>query len=471
MISRRTLLTGFGALGVGTVGGCASLLLSPSGRPSPGSRRFTSPAVEACIADTCRKIRDPELAYLFANCFPNTLDTTITLSYRDGAPDTFVIAGDIHAMWLRDSSEQVRPYIHLARDDEALRTLFRGVIARQARSLLIDPYANAFMQDVRVSTNLSWAKSDMTKMKPGVAEHKWELDSPCHVIRLSYDYWTATDDSAPFDAKWWQAMKLVVATLRVQQRKTEIGPYKFQRVSESPLDTLIDGYGAPTRKVGLIHSGFRASDDACIYPFHIPDNLFVVTVLHRLAAMTQALHGDPALAADCAALADEVYAAVQTYGKMRTKEGTTVWAYEVDGFGNAVFMDDANIPSLLSLPYLEICSSEDPTYLATRRAVLSDDNPYYAKGIYAEGVGGPHIGPHMIWPMSIIVRAMTSDDDAEIRACLDALKRSAVGTGFMHEAFDKDNPLKFTRKWFAWANSLFGSLILDLVKRKPYLLS
>jgi uncharacterized protein len=471
MITRRTIFTGLGGLVV--VGGVGVYRrITPSCRPALSARGFTSPAVEECIKAMRKRIGDPVLAQLFENCFPNTLDTTVTLSQCDGAPDTFIIAGDIHAMWLRDSSEQVRPYLGLARRDEALRTMFRGLISRQARSLLIDSYANAFMQDTHAHTTLSWAKHDMTSMKPGVAERKWELDSLCHVIRLSHDYWRATGDVTPFDVKWRAAMSLAVATMRTQQRLSTDGPYHFQRVSESPLDTLpLDGFGAPARKVGLIHSGFRPSDDACIYPFHIPDNLFAVVALRLLAAMAKATGLAPEVATDSLALADEVSRAAAVYGNVRWADGSIIRAYEVDGFGNAIFMDDANIPGLLSLPLLGVCGADDPLYLATRRKVLSDANPYFAKGLVAEGVGGPHIGVPMIWPMSIMVRAMTSTDDAEIRACLDALKRSTAGTGLMHEAFHKDNARNFTRRWFAWANSLFGMLILDLARRKPYLLN
>ena len=443
----------------------------PSKRPPPAERKLVSPAVEAKLSAVKAGIADPELAWLFENCWPNTLDTTVELGEAGGLPDTFVITGDIPALWLRDSSAQVWPYLGLAAEDPVLRRMFRGLIQRHARSILIDPYANAFTRDPRAATPLGWAAQDMTEMRPGVAERKWEIDSLCHPIRLAHGYWRATGDGQPFDAAWREAMALVLKTFREQQRLEGPGPYHFQRVSESPSDTLaLGGWGAPTRKVGLIHGMFRPSDDACVYPFHIPGNLFAVTSLRQLAQMARALHGDGAFAAACETLAGEVAAALARHGQMTDEHGQAVWAYEVDGFGDRLFMDDANVPSLLSLGYLGCVSPSDPIWRRTRSAVLSGRNPYFFKGRAAEGVGGPHVGLGMVWPMGIIMRALSSDDDAEILACLGGLKRTHAGTGFMHEAFDQDDPAHFTRPWFAWANSLFGELILDLDRRKPALL-
>jgi meiotically up-regulated gene 157 (Mug157) protein len=440
-------------------------------RPAPGQRTLASSAVEATLLRVKASIADRELAWLFENCYPNTLDTTIALGDLDGRPDTFIVTGDIPALWLRDSSAQVWPYLPLAKSDETLRRMFGGLIHRHARCILIDPYANAFLRDPNATQPLSWAAQDKTDMKPGVAERKWEIDSLCHPIRLAHGYWRATDDVAPFDEDWRSAMRLVVQTFRVQQRRDGSGPYRFQRVSQNPIDTLAgEGYGAPTRKIGLIHSMFRPSDDACVYPFLIPANLFAVNSLRKLAVMARAIHRDTTFATECEGLAAEVEAALRVHGRVREVSGGSFWAYETDGFGNRLFMDDANIPGLLSLAYLGCCARDDPLYLRTRKRALSETNPYFFKGSAAEGVGGPHVGLRMIWPMSIMIRALTSEDDAEIRACLVALKKSNAQTGFMHEAFDQDNPSQFTRPWFAWANSLFGELILDLSTRKPAIL-
>ncbi|HLI17260.1 MAG TPA: glycoside hydrolase family 125 protein, partial [Rhodanobacteraceae bacterium] len=390
-----------------------------SKRPPPGQRKFVSPAVERELARVKAKIGDPKLAWLFENCYPNTLDTTVHTGTLDGKPDTFIVTGDIDAMWLRDSSAQVWPYLPLAAHDDALRTLYRGLIHRHARCITIDPYANAFMADPRAKTSLPWAQHDATGMQPGVAERKWEIDSLCWTIRLAHGYWRTTGDRVPFDDGWRSAMGRVLETFRTQQRKTGHGPYHFQRDAASPTDTLaLGGYGWPGKPVGLIFSMFRPSDDACKYSLFVPGNWFAVVSLRQLAVMTRALFADGSFADDCEALANEVVAALDRYALMRDARGDDSWAYEVDGYGNQLFMDDANVPSLLALPYLGCCRREDPRYRRTRALAWSHRNPYFFAGSAAEGIGGPHEGLGMIWPMSIMIRALTSDDANEIRQCL-----------------------------------------------------
>lgn len=442
-----------------------------SKRPPVEQRKFISHAVEETISRVKNGIGAPELAWMFENCYPNTLDTTVNFSISGGKPDTFIITGDIDAMWLRDSACQVWPYVPLAKSDGDLRQMFRGLIGRQARCILIDPYANAFLPDPKSTKALEWAVADLTEMRPGVAERKWEVDSLCYCIRLAHGYWKATGDTAPFDAEWASAMRLVVATFREQQRKNGPGPYHFQRKTETPTDTqALGGFGNPARPVGMIYSMFRPSDDACTYSFYVPSNWFAVVSLGQLAEMAAEILKDSGFAAECRSLAEEVEKALEEYGKIRGNSGGEIWAFEVDGYGNQLFMDDANIPGLLSLPYLGCCKASDPVYQQTRRQVLSGSNPYYFVGTAASGIGGPHEGLNMIWPMALIAQALTSSNDAEIRQCLHRLKATHAGTGFMHESFDKDNPAKYTRAWFAWANTLFGELILTLSEERPSLL-
>ena len=260
------------------------------------------------------KIVDPKLRWMFANAYPNTLDTTVTMGGTDEAPDAFVITGDIPCLWLRDSAAQLKPYLHLVQRDPALGWLFRGLIARHARCILIDPYANAFMADPSAKTNLGWALKDETEMRPGVAERKWEIDSLCYAARLSYGYWRATGDDRPFDATWARAGREIIKTFREQQRKDGPGPYSFRRASNQPTETLLWGHGNPTRPTGLIHSGFRPSDDACIYPYLIPANHFAVTALRELAVVAHDAAGDARLATAATALADEVATALRQWG-------------------------------------------------------------------------------------------------------------------------------------------------------------
>ncbi|HTV84835.1 MAG TPA: glycoside hydrolase family 125 protein [Dyella sp.] len=442
-----------------------------SKRPPANKRKFVSDAVERQLASVKAGIGDPKLAWMFENCYPNTLDTTVEVGTLEGKPDTFVITGDIDAMWLRDSSAQVTPYLPLARQDDSLQRLFRGLIHRHARCIRIDPYANAFMPDPHAQP-LVWARHDDTDMKPGVGERKWEIDSLCYPIRLAHGYWQAVGDTVPFDDDWRAAMHLVLQTFRTQQRKHDRGPYHFQRTSPTPTETqFLSGYGNPTRPNGMIHSMFRPSDDACVYPLLVPSNLFAVLSLRQLAAMSRAIHHDAAFAAECEALADEVEQAVHRDGRMQDADGGEHWAYEVDGFGNQLFMDDANVPSLLGLPYLGCCDRNDPLYQRTRARVWSHRNAYFFEGKAAQGIGGPHEGLRMIWPMSIMMYAQTANDPAQIRQCLSWLRDTDAGTGFMHESFDQDDPATFTRSWFAWANTLFGELIVDVRRNHPALLS
>ncbi len=358
-MTRREALTMAGAAGLQAA--LPSALRTQDGmskdgaskRPAVAERKFRSAAVESYIVDTKRRIGDAELAALFENCFPNTLDTTVKPGTFEGKPDTAVITGDIDAMWLRDSSAQVWPYLPLAAKDEALRALLEGVIRRQARCILIDPYANAFMADLSAATNLPWSLKDKTAMRVGVGERKWEVDSLCYPMRLAYGYWKQVGDARPFDARWKDAMSLAVKTFRVQQRKEGPGPYSFQRVSDVSTETLpAAGFGNPIKAVGLIASGFRPSDDACVFPFLVPSNLFAVTSLRQLAEMANAIFHDAALANEAEALADEVTEALVEHAIAKTDQGD-IWAYEVDGYGSQLLMDDTNVPSLLSLPYLD----------------------------------------------------------------------------------------------------------------------
>jgi len=438
-----------------------------SRRPPPGERRFTSHAVEDTILRVSEEITDPELAWLFQNCFPNTLDTTVDFGQVEGRPDTFVITGDIEAMWLRDSTAQVWPYLPLTPQDASLRELIAGVINRQTRCILIDPYANAFNKEAEESP---WAE-DLTEMKPELHERKWEIDSLCYPVRLAHAYWKTTGDTSPFDAQWREAMALALSTLREQQRKDGPGPYKFQRVTGWQTDTVAGaGYGNPIRPVGLIVSIFRPSDDATTFPFLIPSNHFAVVSLFQLAEMARTIIGDESLAGECETLAQEVREALFAHAVVEHPRHGEVWAYEVDGFGNRHHMDDANIPSLLSLPYLGACAPDDPLYRRTRAFVLSEENPYFFRGTAGEGVGGPHVGLEMIWPLGIIMRGLTSTEEVEISRCLTTLKQGHGGTGFMHESFHQDDPTRFTREWFAWANTLFGELILKVHRERPHLL-
>ena len=405
---------------------------------------------------------------MFENCYPNTLDTTVDFEVIDGKPDTFIITGDIDAMWLRDSTAQVWPYMPLINGDPGLKHLIAGLINRQVKCVLLDPYANAFYKD---KTRESHWQSDMPTPKPGVHERKWEIDSLCYVIRLSYHYYQTTKDVSPFDEHWDKAMRLIVNTFKTEQRKTGTSPYTFARKTTAMIDApVFNGTGRPVKPTGMICSMFRPSDDATMYPYLVPSNIFAVISLQQLSWMYNKVLNNTSFADECHSLAMEVDKAIQKNAVVKHPGFGMIYAYEVDGFGNTLLMDDANVPSLMSLPYLGAHKPTDDIYANTRRFLLSDNNPYYLTGSAAQGQASPHTGKQKIWPMGIILRAMTSTNDEEIRYCLYMLKTTHAGTGFMHEAFHKDNPNDYNRSWFAWANTLFGELIIELAENNTKVL-
>ena len=451
-----------------------------SRRPPLEKRTFTSPVIERVISETAARIADPELAWLFSNCLPNTLDTTITFTPDDGTggggnPDTFVITGDIDAMWLRDSTNQVWPYIPFAKECPKLRALLHGLIRRQAKCVLLDPYANAFYRDPERQS--PW-KSDHTLMKPGIHERKYELDSLAAVLRLAAGYYEATHDPTPFDDLFLESLTLILDTITHEQLGSNEQPYplhySFQRTNQNAIETLtLEGMGNPFKRTDLSRSPFRPSDDAAIFQYLIPSNAMASVNLKKIAMALNVMNRAPELAYRATMLGREFASAIHDHAIITHPIHGKVFAYEIDGYASIHMMDDANLPNLLSLPYLHFCTTSSLVYHNTRKFSLSTNNPYFAKGPACPNgaLSGPHIGQSWIWPLGIITQAITSTDDNEIAECLRVLKTTHAGKGFMHEAFRVDNPNKYTRDWFAWANTFFGELILHLAQSRPHLLT
>ena len=461
-MKRRDFLTNTGLAAAGALLAGPAKMFGfsdfPSKRPPVDKRRFVSTAVEAKIAEVKAAIKDRELAWLFENCYPNTLDTTVEVFTESPKPDAFIITGDIKALWLRDSTAQVTPYLSLVKDDAKLRALIKGLIHRQAECVLLEPYANSFLLD---PNEKGW--DDLPKNKPGVHERKWEVDSLCYVIRLAHQYWKATDDATAFDARWLSAMRLIVDTFKTEQFKDGKSPYKFIRRTTVMIDAPpFEGTGHPVKPNGMIRSAFRPSDDSTVFPFLVPSNAFAVVELRHLAEISETALKDAAFAAECRALAAEIEAAIEREAIIAHPNFGRIYAFEIDGFGSRLLMDDANVPNLLSLPYLGFVKANDPVYQNTRRFVLSDENPYFRRGRAASGIGSPHTGKTSIWHLGLIMQALTASNESEIVDCLKMIKRTHAGTGLMHESFDPNDPAKFTRTWFAWANTIFGELILKI---------
>ena len=397
----------------------------------------------------------PGLWEMFRKCFLSTIETTV----QQTPGDTFVITGDIPAMWLRDSTAQVLHYIRFAEEPE-VAAMIEGLISRQADCILRDPYANAFNRE----ENSFKPYNDTPRASDWVWERKYEIDSLCYPLWLAGKYLDKTGNTGFLNEKFLSALKTILQVLRTEQNH-RLSPYRFQRTDCAPSDTLPwEGMGNPVSYTGMTWSGFRPSDDACEYGYLIPSNFFAVRAMEAARKLAKAA-GREDLAQRAMELQETIREGIREYATLEHPRFGTIYAYETDGFENYNLMDDANVPSLLSLPYLEACGADDPIYRNTRAFVLSSSNPYYYEGALAKGIGSPHTPEGYIWPIALCVQAMTSTDDEEILSLVKMLLTTHGGTGFMHEGFDPNAPENFTRDWFAWANSMFGELIFRLYEQ------
>lgn len=402
---------------------------------------------------------DPALGPMFRKCFMNTAETTFRLDDK-GA---FLITGDIEAMWLRDSSSQVVHYLPFAKDYPVVGELIRSLVLRQFHFINLDPYANAFND---VPKRSKWRDLDRTDMNDWEWERKYEVDSLCFPVKLLTDYYGVTGDSTVFTEEVHRGMWEIVRTFRREQRHQEESSYSFERIRDGKLvlkDSLTgEGKGAPVAFTGMTWSGFRPSDDPCTYGYLIPSNLFAAKILADISEFSDSVYHDEALQAEAMELSGKISRGIEKFGVKLDTEFGEIYSYEVDGCGNTLFMDDANVPSLLSLPWLHICEKDNPRYLRTRRAVFSAKNPFYYCGTAASGIGSPHTKAGNIWPIALCMQGLTTDDRGEKLTLLRTLMTTDAGTGYMHESFNKDAPEDYTRPWFAWANSLFSLLFMDI---------
>ncbi|MFM0589593.1 glycoside hydrolase family 125 protein [Streptococcus suis] len=424
---------------------------------------YTKEIIEHWLTDIQKKTADhPSWGSVFERCYTDTLDRTIS-QLEDGT--TFVLTGDIPAMWLRDSTAQVKPYLALAGKDETLRQMIVGLVERQMAFILMDPYANAFNQ----AANGHGHQTDQTQMGPWIWERKYEVDSLCYPLQLAYLLWKATGETSHFNQTFFGAAEKIVQVWKLEQHH-EDSPYSFERDTDRLEDTLThQGKGAPCAYTGMTWSGFRPSDDACIYPYLIPSNMFAVVVLGYLGEIAELFASEEFsdLAEGARQLAQEIDQGIRTFGLTKNQAGETIFAYEVDGLGNQSIMDDPNVPSLLAAPYLGYCSKDDPIYLATRRTILSQENPYYYEGDYAAGLGSSHTFYRYIWPIALAIQGLTTDDKEEKARLLDTMVACDGGTGLMHESFHVDDPTLYSREWFSWANMMFCELVLDYYDIRP----
>lgn len=396
-----------------------------------------------------------KIATMFERAMHNTLDTTVKF-LNDGS--VFLITGDIPAMWLRDSVCQVRPYLLFCNEHDELKTMLLGLLKQQFAFINLDPYANAFNE----TANGAGHQDDLTDMGPQIWERKYEIDSLCYPVQLAYLFWQITGETKQFDAAFSEAVAKILQVWEVEQRHMEQSGYRFERPNPPAVtDTLPhQGMGNPVQFTGMTWSGFRPSDDACTYGYLVPANAFAVVVLGYIQEIAVEVLADNELAERAAKLQGEIQQGIEKFALKQTDAGD-VLAYEVDGNGNQLMMDDANVPSLLSLPMLGALKKDDPLYLRTRAYILSDNNPYYHEGKYARGIGSPHTPAGSIWHIALAVQGLTASSKDEQRELIDMMVHTDAGTGLMHESFDPDNPDDFTRPWFSWANAMFCELVLD----------
>ena len=399
------------------------------------------------------RISDPLLKKVFHKAFFNTILTTVFFE-EDGS--AFVITGDIPAMWLRDSAAQVMQYLFFAKTCPSVRELIKALLKKQFTFILIDPYANAFNREA----NGKGHTSDIPKNSPWVWERKFELDSLCYPLWLAARYYAETGDDTIFDSLFFKAFDLILTTFRNEQQHKEYSPYYHERRDRSR--ELWCGKGAPVSECGLVWSGYRPSDDCCTYNYYIPGNMFICTVLTKLLPYLRE-HGENKRATVAEELVGRIKAALDRYATTEA-DGKKISALETDGLGHHNVMDDANIPNLLAIPDYEYPFADEEVYQNTRRYMLSEANPYFYRGKAITGIGSPHTPENYVWPLSLIVQALTSDDPEEIRSCVHMVASSTGGTYYIHEGVHKDNAKIYTRPWFAWANSLFAYLVLKKQK-------
>jgi len=386
----------------------------------------------AHAAETLSTAVTATLDRIYLTAFDEAIGRHAT-TQRDGT--TYISTGDIDADWLRDSSAIVRPYIHLSTQDPDVAAKLRGVVARQAKYILIDPYANAFTSHYTV------------------AERKFEIDSLLYPIWFAAAYYRETHDRSIFTPEVQRAFVRVLQVLRDEQHHDSRSRYRHDQLANG-------GRGSPVRYTGMVWTGFRPSDDPARYQFNIPENMFAVVVMRDLTGLARDVWNDSKMADNAWGLSVEIQRGIEQNGTLELKGIGRIYAYEVDGLGHANVMDDANIPSLLSIPYFGYLPAGNSLYKTTRAFVLSDRNPYYFHGRYASGVGSPHTPHGYVWPLALCVQALTATDDDEVRRVLGYIAASDIGDHRLHESFDANWPEQYTRADFAWPNALYAELVL-----------
>ncbi len=367
-----------------------------------------------------------------------------------------LVASAISAMWGRDSSTSVTHLIPFASDDPKLAEIIKGISATQMKNIRIDPYSNS----IKKIPDASAGWHDKYYACPWTWERKYELDNISYPFRMAYLYYKSTGDDSIFNWDFKRTLMVYLEHLRREQHHTERSVYRFERENCPKTDTISNGgFGAPVAYTGMVWSGFRPSDDACKYGYLIPSNMLASVVLGYMAEISETVYKDVPLTAFILEIKQQIDSGIEKYGIVEHEKYGKIYAYEVDGYGNSNIMDDATIPSLLSIPYIGYVQADNPIYLNTRRFILSKDNPFWFEGKVANGVGSEHVPTNNAWFMSVVMQAMTSTDISEIESVFDTLELVDNGTGYMRESFNVDDPTQYTWEDFCWASALFCELM------------
>jgi len=421
------------------------------------TKQMISPEIKQFMSEVTERagVEHADWAKVFNVTYANTLETTVKKIADD---DNFILTGDIPAMWQRDSTCQVRPYLVMAQQIPEVSDFIRGVVKRQFFNMNHDPYANAFNSE----PNNAGHQKDHTEMTPWIWERKFEIDSLCFPVQLAYLLFKNTGRIDHFDKDFVSGIKKMLTVFETEQHHMTKSEYRFERDDDRPEDTLThNGLGSPVKETGMIWSAFRPSDDACVYGYLVPANMFAVLVLDYVQEIFSSVLDDDKIVDRAKKLQTEIRAGIEEYGTTTNTAGERIYAYETDGLGNYLIMDDGNVPNLLSAPYLHYVDLDDSTYINTRKTILSPENPYYYAGKYGKGLGSPHTPKNYIWHIALAIQGLTSNDQAEKARLLENMVQTTAGTNMMHEGFNVDNPKEYTREWFSWANMMYCELFLN----------
>ncbi|POW14904.1 hypothetical protein PSTT_02508 [Puccinia striiformis] len=473
----------------------------PNRRPSPLCRTFNSTSLELLISTFNGRFKDERLARLFENSISQTLDNTIRWFSTDkNITETYIISGDITSEWLRDSTNQVNVYLPLIDSDKPLKQLILGVINLQAKFITEGTYCNGFNppkeSNIAIQSTPGVAQSaSETPLASLLRKAELEIDevslhtdyerdfqrdldtTSCNLgvdglasfLTLSNRFHSVTNETTFVTPTWLKAVELSLQVFENESGATSVSIGSNTGKPDSSVPAVNEGARHPQAYTGLVGTRLRPSNEPVIFPYNVPVNAMISVQTSQLQKLlTSAPLSPPSLKRRAAAISQNINKALNVHAVTTHPIWGKIYAYELDGFGSTAIMDDAAIPSLLSLPYIGWESLNSTIFKTTRRLLTSPDgNPFFFNGTSGFGIGSSHTGADKIWPMSLISLLFSSESAEEIESIIQILIDSTQGYGVLHESFDAFKPEEFTRTWFAWVNSYFAEAILYLAEINP----